>query len=83
MGRLAALQKFALAPPTQVDQFVADVDAGKDVPPGSMMGGMDGSMGGPPPPALDGSIPMQPSQQFDSGTPLAPEVPPTDGMFGG
>jgi hypothetical protein len=47
--------KFALAPPTQVDQFVADVDQGKDVPPPSLS--MDAPQ--PPPTALDGTTPLQ------------------------
>ncbi len=32
-GQLAALQKLALSPPTQVDQFMADIEHGKDMPP--------------------------------------------------
>ena len=32
-GRHDALAKFALGPPTQVDQFVADIEQGQDVPP--------------------------------------------------
>jgi hypothetical protein len=31
-GRRAAFNKFALNPPTQVDDFVASVESGKDVP---------------------------------------------------
>jgi hypothetical protein len=31
-GRRAAFDKFALNPPTQVDDFVASVESGKDVP---------------------------------------------------
>lgn len=58
LGRAKALEKLALGPPTQVDQFVADVESGKDVPP-------------PPPPmaqgpaampaALDGTMPLSTS----------------------
>lgn len=32
-GYCAAFQKLALSPPTQVDEFVANVESGKDVPP--------------------------------------------------
>lgn len=32
-GFRAAFQKLALNPPTQVDEFVANVESGKDVPP--------------------------------------------------
>lgn len=32
-GYRAAFQKFALNPPTQVDEFVAKVESGKDAPP--------------------------------------------------
>jgi hypothetical protein len=53
LGRAKALEKLALGPPTQVDQFVADVESGKNVPPA------------PPPmaqgalPALDGTMPLE------------------------
>jgi hypothetical protein len=48
-GRRDALAKFALAPPTQVDQLMQAVDAGKDVAPPPP----------PPPTALDGTTPLQ------------------------
>lgn len=57
-GRRAAMMKFALGPPTQVDQFMADVEQGKDVPPEPALPPMSNAPGGVPP-ALDGSIPME------------------------
>lgn len=48
-GRQAALAKFALAPPTQVDEFMQTIEAGKDIPPPAA----------PPPTALDGTTPLQ------------------------
>ena len=63
-GITDALAKFALAPPSQVDQFVADVEQGKDAPPPAPMDPM-ASMG--PPPALDGTTPLQ----MPSATPTA------------
>ena len=87
-GRGAALRKFALGPPTQVDQFVADVDMGKDVPPEAAMPPMPG-----PPAALDGSVPMIPPPSLGSGSTVGgppPEMagapgapPPSMGMLGG
>lgn len=54
-GRRDALAKFALAPPSQVDQFVADVEQAKDAPPPGLP-----PMSLPqPPPALDGTTPLQ------------------------
>lgn len=47
-GRRDALAKFALAPPTQVDEFVQNVEAGKDIPPPAA-----------PPTALDGTTPLE------------------------
>ncbi|HEX7018737.1 MAG TPA: hypothetical protein VF159_01910 [Gemmatimonadaceae bacterium] len=44
-----ALAKFALAPPTQVDEFVQNIEAGKDIPPPAA----------PPPTALDGTTPLR------------------------
>lgn len=58
LGRAKALEKLALGPPTQVDQFVADVEQAQDVPPTAAMPPM---AGGPPPPALDGTTPMSTS----------------------
>lgn len=57
-GQHAALKKFALGPPTQVDQFVADVEHGKDVPPEAANPPMSHAPGEMPP-ALDGTIPLQ------------------------
>lgn len=69
-GCRSALQKFALGPPTQVDQLVADVESGKDVPPEAAL---------PPasvqtPPSLDGTIPMPPLPAFGAGSTVAPEL---------
>jgi hypothetical protein len=52
LGRAKALEKLALGPPTQVDQFVADVESGKDVPPEPP------PMAQGTPPALDGTMPL-------------------------
>lgn len=89
-GRVAALRKFALGPPTQVDQFVADVEMGKDVPPESALPPMAG-IGNPP--ALDGSVPMTPPPSLGAGSTVGgppPEVagapaapPPSMGALGG
>lgn len=51
-GRRAALAKLALAPPTQVDEFVQNVEHGKDVVP-------EPAPAAPPPTALDGTTPLQ------------------------
>lgn len=91
-GVKAALAKFALGPPTQVDQFMADVESGKDVPPP-----MDPPMSHAPgdvPSALDGTVPLSTSpptppdtigstvgQPPLAGSPAAP--PPSMGMLGG
>lgn len=50
-GGRDALVKLGLAPPSLVDQLVAEVEHGKDVPPPSLA----------PPPltALDGTTPLQ------------------------
>lgn len=48
-GRKDALAKLALAPPTQVDEFVQNIEAGKDIPPPAAS----------PPTALDGTEPLQ------------------------
>ena len=57
-GVRAAFTKFALGPPTQVDQFMADVESGKDVPPEAAAAPMAQVPGGTPP-ALDGTMPLQ------------------------
>jgi hypothetical protein len=87
-GRRAALLKFALGPPTQVDQFMANVDMGKDVPPEAATPPMPG--GPMTPPALDGHTPMPPLPSFGTGSTVAPEMagapgapPPSNGMLGG
>lgn len=90
-GRVAALRKFALGPPTQVDQFMADVEAGKDVPPEAALPPMPGMMGAPP--ALDGSVPMTPPPNPGAGSTVGgppPEMagapgapPPVMGALGG
>lgn len=66
-GCQAALRKFALGPPTQVDQFMADVDQGKDVLPDPAMPPAQG-----PPAALDGTIPMLQPPAFGAGSTVAP-----------
>lgn len=61
-GRRAALEKFALAPPTQVDEFVQSIEQGKDVPL------PQASMEPPPtPPALDGTTPLSTAPQLPMG----------------
>lgn len=66
-GYSSALVKLGLGPPTQVDQFVADVESGKDVVPEAALPPMAGMMAGPPPAALDGTTPLQ-----TSGSPPTP-----------
>lgn len=68
-GCRAAFRKFALGPPTQVDQFVADVESGKDILPEAAQPPAPG-----PPAALDGTIPMQPLPSFSAGSTVAPEL---------
>jgi hypothetical protein len=68
-GRRAAFRKFALGPPTQVDQFVADVESGKDVLPEAAQPPAPG-----PPAALDGTTPMPPLPSFGAGSTVAPEL---------
>ena len=58
LGRAKALEKLALGPPTQVDQFVADVESGKDVPPASPPMAQEPAGA---PPALDGTTPLSTS----------------------
>ncbi len=69
-GCKSAFRKFALGPPTQVDQFVADVESGKDVPPETAL--PPGSMQTLP--SLDGTIPMPPLPTFEAGSTVAPEL---------
>lgn len=55
----AARFKIALGPPTQVDQFMANVESGKDIPPTDVP-----PMSHPPGetmPALDGIVPLSTS----------------------
>lgn len=80
IGCRAAFGKFALDPPTQVDQFIADVEQGKDVAPEPAM----------PPVSLDGTTPMPPLPSFGAGSTVAPELagspsepPPMIGPMGG
>lgn len=80
IGCRAAFGKFALDPPTQVDQFIADVEQGKDVAPEPAM----------PPMSLDGTTPMSPLPSFGAGSTVAPELagspsepPPAIGPMGG
>lgn len=85
-GCRSALQKFALGPPTQVDQFVADVEGGKDVPPEAALPPASEQV----PPSLDGTIPMRPLPSFGAGATVAPELvempapsPPMMNLAGG
>lgn len=94
-GARAAAQRFkiALGPPTQVDQFMADIESGKDVPPPATppMSHVPGET----PPALDGTTPLSTSPPTPPDTigstvgqpPLAgapPDMPPPSmGMLGG
>jgi len=89
-GWRAALEKFALGPPTQVDQFVADVEHGKDVAPEPNVPPMSHAPGEGLP-ALDGTFPMQlpstspptpPGLGSTIGTP-PPPPPPSMGALGG
>jgi len=68
-GCRAAFRKFALGPPTQVDQFVADVESGKDILPEAAQPPAPG-----PPAALDGTIPMPQPPSFGAGSTVAPEL---------
>lgn len=88
-GVAAAFAKFALGPPTQVDQFMADVESGKDIPPAPP------PMAQGTPPALDGTMPLSTSPPTPPDTigstvgepPLAGDPamqpPPSMGMLGG
>lgn len=62
LGRAKALEKLALGPPTQVDQFIADVEGGQDVPPMPSLPPMAQGC----PPALDGTTPLS----------ISPPTPP-------
>lgn len=68
-GCRSAFRKYALGPPTQVDQFVADVESGKDVLPEAAQPPAPG-----PPASLDGTIPMPPLPSFGAGSTVAPEL---------
>ena len=80
-GGAKALEKFALGPPTQVDQFMADVEQGQDMPPPGAVPPMAGPMGEHPmmhPPGLDGTTPLQlPS----SSPPTPPSMGSTVGQL--
>lgn len=69
-GCRSALEKFALGPPTQVDQFVADIESGKDVLPEAALPPASESI----PPSLDGTTPMPPLPSFGAGSTVAPEL---------
>lgn len=88
-----AFAKFALGPPTQVDQFMADVESGKDVMPDPALPPMSHALGESLP-ALDGTTPLSTSpptpqdtvgstvgQPPLAGSPAAP--PPSMGALGG
>lgn len=88
-GVRAARMKFALAPPTEVDQFMAEVEQGKDVPPEPALPPMPGAPSADLP-ALDGTTALQlpstspptpPGLGSTVGTP--PEPPPSMGALGG
>lgn len=92
-GVEAAFRKFALGPPTQVDQFMADIENGKDIPPPSAEPPM-ANVPGETPPALDGTMPLSTSPPTPMDTlgstigepplPGAPApAPPSMGMLGG
>jgi hypothetical protein len=66
-GGRAARAKFALGPPTQVDQFVADVENGQDVPPSGAVPPMSHAPGDCA--ALDGTMPLQLPQSTSPQTP--------------
>lgn len=86
-GVRGALAKFALGPPTQVDQFMANVEHGKDVPIEAAMPSMSHAPGEGLP-ALDGTMPLQ---MPSSSSPTPPEMgstvgeppPPNMGALGG
>jgi hypothetical protein len=68
-----ALEKLALSPPTQVDDFVANVESGKDVPP-------DPSAMRPPAPDMGAGTPPEAGEDVsglppETGAP-AQELPP-------
>jgi hypothetical protein len=75
LGRAKALEKLALGPPTQVDQFVADVESGKDVPPEPP------PMAQGTPPALDGTMPLStsPPTPMDTVGSTVGQAPPLAG----
>jgi hypothetical protein len=88
-GQRHAYEKFALGPPTQVDDFMANVEHAQDVPPLSA----EPPMSHPPGetlPALDGTIPLE-TQSTSPQTPPgmgstvgeAPQPPPSMGALGG
>lgn len=75
-GVRAALAKFALGPPTQVDDFVANVEHGKDAP----LPAEPPMSHAPPPPALDGTTPLQMPTPEGIGSTVGVPPPP---MMGG
>lgn len=84
LGWRNALAKFALGPPTQVDQFIADVDQAKDVVPEAALPPMSHAPGETLP-ALDGTIPLSTSSPTppDIGSTVGTPPPPSMGALGG
>lgn len=79
-GARAARVKFALGPPTQVDQFVADVEHGQDIPPQAALPPMSQPSGSPA--ALDGTMPLStspPTPQDTIGSTVGQPPPPLPG----
>jgi hypothetical protein len=88
-GHRHALEKFALGPPTQVDDFIANVEHAQDVPLPSAEPPMSHPLGETLP-ALDGTVPLE-MQSTSPPTPPgmgstvgeAPQPPPSMGALGG
>lgn len=89
LGAARAMTKHALGPPTQVDQFVADVESGKDVPPepslppasGACPDGTTPLQVQLPTPSTAGSTVGGPHQVVSGDPPLQP--PPSMGALRG
>lgn len=69
-GCRSALQKFALSLPTQVDQFVSDIESGKDIPPEAAIPLASVQI----PASMDGTTPMPQLPPFRAGATVAPEL---------
>lgn len=65
LGCVKALEKLALGPPTQVDQFVANVESGKDVPPAPPPMAQESAA---TPLCLDGTTPLSTSPATPTDT---------------